>query len=471
MRRILTLLVSSGVVLSATTYQTSFSLTENPISEGGHWVGGSTAGGNLWGNVRTTPGLAFGVSEPTQFGDPTAILTGSWGANQTVQAIVSTTNPTGTCCKEVELRLRMTISANSITGYEAYCSVMPDGPYCHIARWNGPNGSYCNIEASTPSTYVHNGDVLKATVTGTSTTIVTLFINGSQVAQATDAGQNCSPGGAAGPFTSGAPGIGFYDSQDNNWNTLGVSSFSATDGQGGFTVSATPSSQTVTSGANTAYTVTVAPSGGFTGTVNLSSSGQPSGATATFSPSSITTSGTSTLTVSTSSSTPAASYPITITGTSGSTTQTAAATLVVTTSGTSSTCDLNKDGSTNVVDVQLAVNKYVSCTTGPNVSSQSFVAQVISGALGASCSSTAGAHTVVLSWTASTTAGVTYNVYRATASGGYTTPLNSSSISGTAFSDCTVTPGQTYYYVIRSVDGSGNQSANSSEVVAPIPAS
>src|SRR5262249_38026522 len=60
----------------------------------------------------------------------------------------------------------------------------------------------------------------------------------------------------------------------------------------------------------------------------------PQGATATFNPTSITTSGSSTLSISTLSSTPAGSYPLTITATSGSTTHTATVTLVVTTPST-----------------------------------------------------------------------------------------------------------------------------------------
>jgi len=100
-----------------------------------------------------------------------------------------------------------------------------------------------------------------------------------------------------------------------------------------FSVSATPSSQTVTQGNGTSYTVNVAPSGGFAGTVGLSVSGLPQGATATFNPTSITTSGSSTLSVSTLSSTPAGSYPLTITATSGSLTHTSTATLVVSGAG------------------------------------------------------------------------------------------------------------------------------------------
>ena len=255
---------------------------------------------------------------------------------------------------------------------------------------------------------------------------------------------------------------GTYDSS--------TASFKAASSGPNFTLSVSPTSQGVTAGGSAAYTVSVAPLGGFTGTVTLSASGQPSGTTATFSPSSINTSGSSTLTVSTLSSTPATSYPLNITGTSGSLTQTSLATVVVTSSTGSSSCDLNKDGSINAIDVQLAVNKYLSCTAVPNVSSTAFATVVVNGALGGSCSATTGAHTVFLNWTASPTGGVTYNVYRATSSGAYTTPSNSG-ITGTSFADCSVTPGQTYYYVVRAVDSSGNQSGNSPEVTAIIPSS
>jgi len=134
----------------------------------------------------------------------------------------------------------------------------------------------------------------------------------------------------------------------------------------------------------------------------------------------------------------------------------------------SSACDVNKDGATNVVDVQVATNNYLSCSTSTY---QSFVSQVINGVLGSSCPVTTGFHTVSISWVASTTSSVTYNVYRATTSGGYnySTPLNSTPISGTSFSDCTIALGQTYYYVIRAVDGSGNQSVNSNETTVSVP--
>jgi len=223
------------------SYSTKFALTENPVSEGGAWVGGNSGGTGLraghiwngwrlWGDVQTGHGLAYGVDEPTEFGDPTAILAGTWGPNQTVTAIVRVGKvPTGSCCHEVELRLRTTITNKSITGYEAYCSVMPDNQYCHIARWNGPNGSYWNFETQPVNTYLVDGDVITATATGSNPTVITLFRNQKKILEAEDSGTAGGGFGAYGPWTSGNPGIGFYDNHDRNWMDFGLAAFSATD--------------------------------------------------------------------------------------------------------------------------------------------------------------------------------------------------------------------------------------------------
>src|SRR6266446_3579459 len=96
-----------------------------------------------------------------------------------------------------------------------------------------------------------------------------------------------------------------------------------------YSLSASPASQTVAPGASTSYTVTVTPSGGFSGTVTFSVSGLPAGAGASFNPPSVNTSGSSTMNVTTSASTPVGSYPLTITGTSGTLSHTTSVTLVV----------------------------------------------------------------------------------------------------------------------------------------------
>jgi subtilase family serine protease len=100
-----------------------------------------------------------------------------------------------------------------------------------------------------------------------------------------------------------------------------------------FTISASPASVSVVQGNNGSSTITTAVSGGFNSAIALSATGQPTGVTVSFSPTSIAApgSGTSTMTIAVASTTAAGTYPITVTGTGGSVTQTATVTLTVTT--------------------------------------------------------------------------------------------------------------------------------------------
>jgi hypothetical protein len=78
-------------------------------------------------------------------------------------------------------------------------------------------------------------------------------------------------------------------------------------------------------------------------------------------------------------------------------------------------------------------------------------------------------HSVTLSWSASSSSVTGYNVYRSTVSGGPYTKLNSSLIATTSYTDTAVVAGQTYYYVVTSVDSSNMESAYSNEVSALVP--
>lgn len=84
----------------------------------------------------------------------------------------------------------------------------------------------------------------------------------------------------------------------------------------GFTLSAAPNALTLAQGSSGQSTITVKPVGGFSGSVNLAVSGLPSGVTASFNPTSTTS--TSVLTVTASSSATTGAATITVTGTSGS---------------------------------------------------------------------------------------------------------------------------------------------------------
>jgi Abnormal spindle-like microcephaly-assoc'd, ASPM-SPD-2-Hydin len=78
-------------------------------------------------------------------------------------------------------------------------------------------------------------------------------------------------------------------------------------------------------------------------------------------------------------------------------------------------------------------------------------------------------HSVALSWDASTSQVIGYNVYRGIASGGPYTKLNMSVDSSTAYTDNSVRSGQSYYYVITAVDSSNVESAYSNQVTALVP--
>jgi hypothetical protein len=78
-------------------------------------------------------------------------------------------------------------------------------------------------------------------------------------------------------------------------------------------------------------------------------------------------------------------------------------------------------------------------------------------------------HSVTLTWTASTSTVAGYNVYRSTVSGGPYTKLNLTPVAATTYTDTTVQSGMTYFFVVTSVDSSGVESANSTEVSATIP--
>lgn len=211
---------ANSTATSSVAYYTTFPSTENPVSQGGIWTNGATNGLD-WGNVQTTPGAIFGVSQPAQFADPSAALSGiSFNPNQQASATVTLVS-CSFCDGEVELRLRTTITAHSITGYEIDCDVNPSVPsrFVAIVKWEGALGSFTYINNSDTTDYCKNGDVLSATITGNPPTI-TVYLNGTQIVQGVD---------SSSPFNNGSPGVGFYGFGDNIWNEYTFSNFKASN--------------------------------------------------------------------------------------------------------------------------------------------------------------------------------------------------------------------------------------------------
>lgn len=150
--------------------------------------------------------------------------------------------------------------------------------------------------------------------------------------------------------------------------------YAAQPAKPGITLGISPASQSITRGQAATYTVAITSTGGFTGKVTLTASGLPSGASAAFSPTSVTltsgSTGSSTLTVSTTSSTPIASSTITIKGVSGTVNGTVTAGLTVnqplssslTMSATPASVTM-APGATAVFTVQLARTNFPGSVT------------------------------------------------------------------------------------------------------------
>lgn len=235
MGKALAFLFISTIAGLGNTYTTNFPsppAPENPISESGNWINGGIQG-IQWTNVRTVNGEAIGTmpgngSGNAQYADSTAVLTGTWGPDQTVQATVVCTNPqtSSSVFTEVELRLRTTITPNSITGYECNASVSANSNnfYMQIVRWNGPVGSFTELDGR--EIQVQNGDIIKATSVGST---ITIYLNGLPQFSVNDS-----------MFPTGNPGIGMFLQGAAGINAnYGLTNFSATDGASP-TPSATP---------------------------------------------------------------------------------------------------------------------------------------------------------------------------------------------------------------------------------------
>jgi hypothetical protein len=200
------------------SYATRFERDEAPISEDGMWVNGRKDGID-WCDVLSGDGHAYGevsrmmsaekraeqsfggsggaATTEGDYDDPTAVLAGSWGRNQSARATVFSRNPTDDYFQEVEIRLRSTIAPHWCSGYEVFwrCS-KSDAAYAEIVRWNGKVADFTSLARRVgPEVGVQHGDIVEATIVGTT---ITSYINGVAVMSVTDD-----------TFADGAPGVGF----------------------------------------------------------------------------------------------------------------------------------------------------------------------------------------------------------------------------------------------------------------------
>ena len=212
--------------LCAMSYRTDFPAAENPMSQGSRWYNGADDGMD-WCNVQTSIGYAWGVGPCTvEYADPTAILRGAWGPDQTVQATARIGTTDASYYQGIELPLRITVRAHKMVGYEVNFGV--SHAYLQIVRWNGPlaDFTYLGSSCTYPSVCgqvagftIQNGDVAKATISGST---IGVYVNGTLRATITDS-----------TYTTGTPGIGYNYGCGRTYANFAWENFSASDGQSG----------------------------------------------------------------------------------------------------------------------------------------------------------------------------------------------------------------------------------------------
>jgi Bacterial Ig-like domain (group 2) len=133
---------------------------------------------------------------------------------------------------------------------------------------------------------------------------------------------------STGLFSAGATSGGPFTVTASSGGVNGTASITVTSLPADFSLSVSPASQSVRRSSTATYTVTIQPANGFSGSVSLSLTGQPSGSAVTFAPNPA--SSTSTLTVTTLTSNTRKTYTLTLKGVSGSLNHTTSASLTVT---------------------------------------------------------------------------------------------------------------------------------------------
>ena len=132
-----------------------------------------------------------------------------------------------------------------------------------------------------------------------------------------------------------------------------------------FSISVSPAAGSVAQGKSVSATVSTAVVSGTAGSVTLTASGMPSGATATFAPTSVTAGNSATLTIATATSTPAGTYPVTVTGTTPDATHSATYNLTVTGTGVPTVTVANPGSQTGTVGTPVTLKNSASGGSAP----------------------------------------------------------------------------------------------------------
>ncbi|HEX6967428.1 MAG TPA: S8 family peptidase [Micromonosporaceae bacterium] len=307
----------------------------------------STTGGSSYGVAKQAQLIAVKVLNCQGSGTISGVIAGvDWVTNNAVKPAVANMSLGGGASSTLDNAV-----ANSIASGITYA----------VAAGND-NANACNYSPARTATAITVGATTSSDARASFSnygTCLDIFAPGSSITAAwnsSDTATNTISGTSmASPHAAGAAALVL--SANPSWSPQQVRDYlvnNATDGvvtnpgsgspnkllyvvnaSGGndFSISVSPTSGSVTQGGSVSATVNTTVTSGSPQTVTLSASGLPSGATASFNPSSVTAGNSSTMTISTSSSTPTGTYTVTITGSAASGTRSTTYTLTVNGSG------------------------------------------------------------------------------------------------------------------------------------------
>jgi subtilase family serine protease len=254
-------------------------------------------------------------SYATDFHDITSGTSGSYSAVTGYDLVTGWGSPNGTGL--INALVGTSTPGFSLSASPASVSVVQgsSGTSTITSTVSGGFDSAVTLSASGGPTGVTYG-FSPGSITGTGTSTLTLTVASST---------------ATGTYTITVSGV-----SGSTTETTTVSLTVTSTPTPAFTIAASPTSVTVVQGNSGTSTITTTVSGGFDSAIALTASGQPTGVTVSFSPTSIAApgSGSSTMTMAVASTTATGTYTITVTGTGDSITHTATVSLSVTAAST-----------------------------------------------------------------------------------------------------------------------------------------
>jgi PKD repeat protein len=283
---------------TATITSPATNVTRNPGGSVSFAGTGSDPDGTISAYAWTFPGGTPGSSAVANPGNVTYSTPGTYTATFTVTDNLGLTSPAAT--------RTITVSDFSLSATPASQTVLPGGSTSYtatVAPLNGFSGTVAFSVTGLPSGVTATFNPVSVTTSGSTAMSVS---------------------------TSAATPSGSYPLTIQGTSGPRTRSVNVTLVVGGdFTIAATPTSQTIARGTIATYNVTITAGQGFSGTVNLTVSGVPPRATATFNPASIVNSGTAVLTVETDPNVQKRTRTLTITGTSAGRVHSVDVTLII----------------------------------------------------------------------------------------------------------------------------------------------